>query len=179
MRAAKGYAVVTAVMTLVGVTMAGGAQAASSATATVTLAATAMAVVDVLDPSTVLTPTQTDYDNNYVEVTGASGQRVRVKSNSSTGMVLFVRCSDPTPQIALTDLVLRTQTAAGGGGTTMSAYTPVTASNQLLWSTTAAQTAWQTVTSDIRIQNLINYPDAGSAGTTNYTNTLTYTVVVQ
>ncbi len=179
MRAAKGYAVITAAIALVGVTMAGGAQAASTGTATVTLAATAMAIVDVLDPSTVLTPTQTDYDNNYVEVTGASGQRVRVKSNSSTGLVLFVRCSDPTPQIALTDLLLRTETAAGSGGTTMSSYTAVTASNQLLWSTTASQSVWQTVASDIRIDNLINYPDAGSAGTTNYTNTLTYTVMVQ
>ena len=179
MRAAKGYAVVTAAMALVGVMMAGEARAVTTGTATVTLAATAMAMVDVLDPATTLTPTPTDYDNNFVEVTGASGQRVRVKSNSSTGMVLYVRCSDASPQIALPDLLLRTQTPAGTGGTTMNIYTAVLSTNQLLWSTTAVQNAWQTVSSDIHINNLINYPDAASAGTTNYTNTLTYTVVVQ
>ena len=36
-----------------------------------------------------------------------------------------------------------------------------------------------TVTSDIRIQNIGNYNDAVGGGTTNYTNTLTYTVVAQ
>ena len=34
-------------------------------------------------------------------------------------------------------------------------------------------------TTDVRINNLINYNDAISVGTTNYTNTLTYTVVSQ
>jgi len=31
----------------------------------------------------------------------------------------------------------------------------------------------------VRVQNLINYNDAAAAGTTDYTNTLTYTVVAQ
>lgn len=179
MRGVHRFSVMTAVMLVAGGLLAGGAQAASSGTATVTLAATAMAMVDVLDPATTLTPTPTDYDNDYVEVTGASGQRVRVKTNSSTGMVLFVRCSDATPEIALADLLLKTQTAPGAGGTTMSSYTAASATDALLWSTTAAQHAWQTVTSDIRVNNLINYDDAASAGTTNYTNTLTYSVIVQ
>jgi len=179
MRGVRRYAVITAMTLLMSGALAGGANAATSGTATVTLAATAMAMVDILDPATTLTPTPTDYDNDYVEVTGASGQRVRVKTNSSTGMVLFVRCSDAAPEIALADLLLKTQTAAGTGGTTMSSYTAASASDVLLWSTTAAQHAWQTVTSDIRVNNLINYDDASSAGTTNYTNTLTYSVVVQ
>ena len=179
MRSAKRFATVTAVMTLMGLALVGGAQAATSGTATVTLSSAAMAMVDVLDPATTLTPTATDYDNNFVEATGASGQRVRVRSNSSTGMVLFVRCSDATPQIALADLLLKTQSAAGSGGSTMSTYTAASATNTLLWSTTSAQHAWQTVTTDVRVNNLINYDDAAAAGTTSYTNTLTYSVIVQ
>jgi len=179
MSAARRFGVISAVTLLFAGMVAGGAQAATSGTATVTLAASAMAMVDVLDPATTLTPTPTDYDNDYVEATGASGQRVRVKTNSSTGMVLFVRCSDATPQIALSDLLLKTQTAAGTGGTTMSSYAAASATDALLWSTTAPQHAWQTVTTDIRVNNLFSYDDAAAAGTTNYTNTLTYSVIVQ
>jgi hypothetical protein len=35
------------------------------------------------------------------------------------------------------------------------------------------------VATDVRVQNLIHHNDAAAAGTTNYTNTLTYTVVSQ
>lgn len=149
--------------------------AATSGTAQVTLAANANVMVDILDPAITLTPTPTDYTNDFVEAAGASGLRVRVKSNSSTGMSLLLRCSDATPQIALADLQVRTQTAAGSGGTTMSSYTNITASNQTLWTTGVAQHAWLTVTTDVKVNNINNY-DAGSGGT-NYTNTLTYTVV--
>ena len=38
---------------------------------------------------------------------------------------------------------------------------------------------YTTVQTDIRVQNLWDYSDPGGAGTTTYTNTLTYTVVVQ
>ena len=114
-----------------------------------------------------------------VDAAGAAGLRVQVKTNSSTGMALFVRCADAVPQISLADLLLRTQTPAGTGGATMGAYTAVTAANQSLWTTTVAQHPWQTVTTDVRVQNLFNYDDAITAGTTNYTNTLTYSVVVQ
>ena len=155
------------------------AEAATVGTANVTLAASANTMIQVLDPTLTLTPTSTDYDNDYVEAAGAAGLRVRVKTNSSTGMQLFVKCADATPQIALADLTLRTQTAAGSGGTTMAAYTAVTAANQTLWTSGVAQHAWVNVTSDIRINNLIAYDDAITAGTTNYTNTLTYTVVSQ
>jgi hypothetical protein len=155
------------------------AHAATSDNATVTLGASANALVQVLDPAISLVPTATDYNNDYVEVTGASGLRVRVKSNSSTGMILKIRCPDASPQIALADLLVRTQTAAGAGGTTMSSYTAITAVDQNLWSTGAVVNAWTTVTSDIRVQNLSTYPDAGGGGTTNYSNTVTYSVVVQ
>ena len=90
-------------------------------------------------------------------------------------MSLLVRCADATPQIALADLQVRTQTAPGSGGTTMGSYTNISASNQTLWTTGVAQPAWQTVTTDLKINN-INVYDAGGGGT-NYTNTLTYTVV--
>jgi hypothetical protein len=153
-------------------------QAATSGTADVTLSASAHAMVDILDATLILTPNTTDYDNDYVEAVGASGLRVRVKTNSLTGLVLSVRCADAAPEIALADLLVKTATAAGAGGTTMSSYTAVTAANQTLWTTGASQHAWQTVATDVRVQNLVNY-DAASAGTTDYTNTLTYSVVVQ
>jgi hypothetical protein len=159
--------------------LAASSQAATSGTANVTLAATANTMVDILDPTITLTPTTTDYDNDYVTATGASGLRVRVKTNSSTGMILRVRCSDALPAIALADLLVKTATAPGTGGTTMASYTAITSTDQTLWTTGTAQHPWQTVTTDIRINNLINYNDGAGPGVTNYTNTLTYTVVTQ
>lgn len=153
--------------------------AASTGTSAVTLGSSATAVLEVLDATLTLAPNATDYANDYVELTAVSGLRVRLKTNSSTGCVLSVRCSDASPQIALADLRVRTQTAAGAGGTRMSAYTAITAANQSLWSTGAAQSAWLTVSTDIRIQNLTAYADALGAGTTNYTDNLSYTVVTQ
>lgn len=175
----KRFTLVAAVLVAAGLAVAPAAFAATSGTATVTLAASAQAMVQILDPAITLTPTPADYDNDFVEAAGASGLRVRVRTNSSTGLALFVRCADAVPQIALADLLFRTQTPAGTGGTAMGAYIPVTSSDQQLWSTGVAQHAWQTVTTDVRVQSLINYDDAISAGTTNYTNTLTYTVVAQ
>jgi hypothetical protein len=151
--------------------------AATSGTATVTLAANANTMINILDPSVTLTPTATDYVNDYVEAAGASGLRVQVKSNSATGMSLLVKCADATPQIALTDLLVRTQTAPGTGGTTLSTYTAITASNATLWTTTVAQHAWQTVTTDVKVQNIGTYDDPSGGGATNYTNTLTYSVI--
>ncbi|TMQ73298.1 MAG: hypothetical protein E6K80_00545 [Candidatus Eisenbacteria bacterium] len=153
--------------------------AATTGNSTVTLAATASTMVQIVDAAMVLSPTATDYDNDYVEASGASGLRVRVKSNSSTGMVLKVRCPDATPQITLADLLVKTQTAAGTGGTSLTAYSAITGADQNLWSTGVAQNALLTVTTDLRVQNLFTYNDANGGGSTNYTNTLTYTVVVQ
>jgi len=153
--------------------------AANTGTSAVTLAASANAVLQVLDATMTLTPNATDYTNDFVEVTGASGLRVRVKSNSSTGCVLYVKCTDASPQIALADLLVKTQTAAGAGGSTLSSYTAITSSDQALWSTGAAQIAFLQVDTDIRILNLFAYPDAIGPGTTSYTDNLTYTVVAQ
>ena len=157
--------------------LAASSQAATSGTATVTLAASANTMVDILDPSVTLAPSATDYDNDFVVATGASGLRVRVKTNSSTGMSLLVRCADASPQIALPDLLVRTQTAPGLGGTSMASYNAITASNQTLWTTGTVQHTWQTVTTDVKVNNVGNYDDASGGGSTSYTNTLTYTVI--
>lgn len=155
------------------------ADAATSGNATVTLAASASTMVQIVDAAVTIVPLPADYDNDFAEITGASGLRVRVRSNSSTGMVLRVRCPDAAPQIALADLFVKTQTAAGTGGTSLTTYSAVTAADQNLWSTGQAQHALLTVTTDIRVQNLFNYDDGNGAGTTPYTNTLTYSVVTQ
>ncbi len=153
--------------------------AATTGTSSVTLAASANAVLQVLDATMTLSPTATDYANDYVEVTGAAGLRVRLKSNSSTGCVLYVKCTDASPQIALADLHVKTQTAPGAGGSSISSYAAITAADQALWSTGAAQIVFLQVNTDIRVQNLFAYPDAIGPGTTNYTDNLTYTVVAQ
>ena len=162
-----------------GATFASTARAATSGTYTVTLVASANAMIQILDAEITMTPTATDYGNDYCEAAGAAGIHVRVKTNSMTGMVLMVRCADASPQITLADLMVRTLTAAGTGGTTMGSYTAITAANQNLWTTSIAQHPWQTVATDVRVQNLMNYDDAITAGTSNFTNTLTYTVVAQ
>jgi hypothetical protein len=155
------------------------AQAATTGNSTVTLAAQATVQLSVLDPAITLTPTTTDYDNGYVDAAGASGIRVDVKSNSSTGAALLVSCQDAAPQIALADLLVRTQTPPQGGGTRIASYTPITATNQTLWSSTTAIHGWSAVTTDVRIQNLMNYDDPSAPGVTNYTNTLTYSIILQ
>lgn len=155
------------------------AHAATSGTSDVTLAASAHAKIQIIDATLTLTPTPTDYDNEFVEATGANGLRVQVKTNSSTGMALLVRCDDAVPQIALADLTFKTATAPGGAGGSIAAYTPMTAVDQTLWETTLRQSPWLTVTTDIRVDNLFNYEDGIGGGTTDYTNTLTYSVIAQ
>ena len=155
------------------------AWAATSGTATVTLAANATAQITIQDAAVALSPNATDYDNDYVEAAGASGLRVQVKTNSSGGMVLKLKCADASPQIALADLLVRTQTAAGTGGSTLSSYTAISASDQNLWSTNVAQNSFLTVTTDLKITHIGSFNDASGGTTTGYTNTLTYTVVTQ
>lgn len=155
------------------------AHAATVGTSNVVLVASPHAMIQILDPTLTLTPTAANYDAEFVEATGGSGLRVRVKTNSTTGMILSVRCADAVPQIALADLLLRTATASPTGGSTMSTYTPVTSTNQTLWTVGAPQHPWLTVNTDVRVQNLFNYDAAVLIGTATYTNTLTYTVVTQ
>jgi hypothetical protein len=153
--------------------------AATTGTSAVTLGASANGVLQILDPTFNIIPSAFDYSNDFVEATGAAGLRVRLKSNSSSGCVLYVRCSDASPQIALADLLVKTQTTPGTGGSSITAYSAITASDQALWSTGVAQISFVEVDTDIRVQNLFAYPDAMAAGTTNYTNNLTYTLVAQ
>ena len=155
------------------------ANAATSGTSNVTLAASAVALIQIDDAAITLSPNATDYGNDYVEVTGAAGIDVEVKTNSTGGLALQIRCADASPQIALADLLVRTATAPGAGGTSIGTYTAITAANQNLWTTGAVQHTFLDVSTDVRVQNLINYNDAAGGGTTNYTNTLTYTVVAQ
>ncbi len=154
------------------------ARAGTSGNSDAVLHAVATAEISIVDASITLNPSQTDYDAGYVSAEGAPGIDVGIRTNSSTGAILRVLCADATPEIALADLLFKTQTAPGGVGTSISTYTAITASDQNLWTTTAATGAsWTTIQTDIRVQNLFNYPDTG--GGTDYTNTLTYSVVVQ
>ena len=142
-------------------------------------AAAANGFINVIDNAMTLTPTATDYGNDYVEITGASGLRVEVKSNSPTGLVLYVKCADAAPRIALADFLIRTLTAPGTGGAAMTTYTAVTASDQALWSTGVPQGPFAQVNLDVRIKNLFGYNDAIGATTTLFTDNLTFTVIVQ
>jgi hypothetical protein len=152
--------------------------AATSGTSDVILHATATAELSIVDASITLNPSQTDYETGYVSAEGAPGIDVNIRTNSSTGAILRVLCADGSPEITLTDLLFKTQTAPGGAGTSQSTYTAITAADQDLWSTTTATgVSWTTIQTDIRVQNLFNYADTG--GGTDYTNTLTYSVVVQ
>ena len=164
---------------LMGALLAPLANAATSGTSNVTLAASAVALIQIDDAAITLSPNATDYGNDYVEATGAAGIDVEVKTNSTGGLALQVRCADATPQIALADLLVRTATAPGAGGSSIAAYTAITAANQNLWTTGAVQHTFLVVSTDVRVANLINYNDAAGGGTTGYTNTLTYTVVAQ
>lgn len=157
----------------------GFAHAATSGTSDVTLQAAATVEIQINDASITLSPGQSDYENSYVVAEGAAGIAVQVRTNSSTGMVLSLKSVDGTPGIELADIDFKTQTAAGGSGTTISSYTTLTGSDQDLWTTDEEQPTFQVVDTDIKVSDLWTYLDAGGGGTTAYTTTLTYTVTVQ
>lgn len=142
-------------------------------------AAAAADRINIIDAAMTLTPTAADYANDYVEITGATGLRVAVGTSSNTGCVLFVKCADAAPRIALADFLVRTLTAPGTGGTSMTSYTAVTASDQALWSSGVKVPGFNQINLDIRIKNLFGYSDAISGGTTAYTDNLTFTVIAQ
>ena len=106
---------------LMGALLAPLANAATSGTSNVTLAASANALIQIVDAAITLSPNATDYTNDYVEATGAAGIDVDVKTNSTGGLTLLVRCADASPQITLADLLVRTATAPGTGGSSMRA----------------------------------------------------------
>jgi hypothetical protein len=134
--------------------------------------------INIIDNSVALTPTSLDYENDYVEATGNRGVRLNVRSTSPNGMAVYVRCGDAAPQIRLQDLLVRTLTPPGTRGTSMASYTPLAATNQLLWSTGVQQNGNRRVDLDLRVRNLFGYGDGLGAGTTQYSNTLTFTVFV-
>ena len=70
---------------LFGLLAAGADFSPSAGLSPVRAARAASAHVDILDATMNLTPTAADYSNDYVEVTGASGCRVRLWTNSGTG----------------------------------------------------------------------------------------------
>ena len=142
-----------------------------------TPASAASLFLQVMTPAVTLTPSATDYVNDYVEVMGASGIELRIKTNDPVGMSILVRCSDPAPQVALNDFLVRTTTPPGAGGSALSSYAPISATNVFLWSTGTTLAPFFSVFTDIRIRNLIRYDDSPSAGTANYMNTLVFTVV--
>ncbi len=158
---------------------AGFAQAATTGNSTVTLEANATVEINIVDSGITLSPGQTDYETGYISGEGASGIDLQIRTNSSTGAVLRVKCSDGSPEITLTDLLFKTATAPGGSGSSQSTYTAITSSDQDLWSTTTTSSTWTTIQTDVRVQNLWNYTDPSGGGVTDYANTLTYTVVVQ
>lgn len=139
----------------------------------------ASAHINILDPAMTLTPNATDYANDYVQITGATGLRVQLWTNSATGMALYVQCTDAAPRIALADFLVKTGTPPGTGGTSLTTYTAVSSTNLALWSSGVAVAMWGQVNVDVRIQNLYAYPDAPGGGATNYTDNLTFTVLVQ
>jgi len=128
-------------------------------------------------PALTLTPTPGDYVRDYIEATGTTGISVRIKTNDPVGMSVLLRCSDPAPQIALNDFMVRTLTGPGPGGSALSTYTPIQSTNMFLWSTGTELAPFFIVRTDIRIRNLMNYNDGAGAATTGYSNTLVFTVV--
>jgi hypothetical protein len=153
--------------------------AATSGTSDVILQANATVQINIVDASITLSPSQTDYEAGYISAEGAGGIDVQLRTNSSTGAILKLKCADGSPQITLSDLLFKTQTAPGGSGSSQASYTAITGSDQDLWTTTTTSPAYSTIRTDVRVQNLWNYNDPGTAGTTDRTNTLTYTVIVQ
>jgi hypothetical protein len=121
--------------------------------------AAALSSITIVDASRALAPLQGDYETGYVESTAPSGGiQVRVTTDNAAGVVLYIRVKGPT---------------AGG---VIPSYTPLAAGDQAFWSTGGPVTD-QDVDTDVRVANLWAYEDAGGAGTADYVNTVTYTVV--
>jgi len=137
--------------------------------------ALAQTSISIVTSSRSLTPSQGDYETGSVEsLAPTGGIRVRVTTTAPAGLILYVSCSAGSPPIDMSHLLIRCPTA----GSLIAAYTAITSSDQALWAA-GGPASNQDVDTDLRVINLWDYPDAGSAGTTNYTNTLLYTVVEQ
>jgi hypothetical protein len=131
--------------------------------------------ISVVTSSRSLVPTQGDYETGCVEsLSPTGGIRVRVTTTAPAGLILYVSGSAGSPPIDMSHLLIRCPTV----GSLIATYTAITSSDQALWAAGGPASS-QDVDTDLKIINLWDYPDAGSAGTTNYTNTLIYTVVEQ
>ena len=155
------------------------AQAATSGQVDVVLNTTAQAEIRIIDTSLLLTPSQADLGAGYITAEGPAGITVQLRSNSSTGAALKLRCADAAPQIALDDFLVRTQTPARGSGISQSTYEPVPASDQILWSCDGSLPGWTTVQTDVKIQGLRRYMETTREGDRFLSNTLVFTIVVQ
>ncbi len=142
-------------------------------------AAAANVFINVIDNAVTLTPTAADYTRDYVEITGASGLRIEVKTNSPTGLVVYFKCVDAAPRIALNDFLVRTMTPPATGGTSLTTYTAVTSTDQALWSSGIALGPFTQINLDLRIRNLFAYADGVGGATTGYTDNLSFTVISQ
>ena len=156
--------------------------AATTGTSNVVLNADAVVEINIQTPTLTFNPTQSNYEsgaNGIMKLEGTSGIDVQVRSNCSTGFTLAVKCVDASPEIHLADLLFRTTTPPGGSGTNNSTYTAMGATDQVFWTSSDEQPTYVDVYTDIEIQNLWSYTDAGGAGKTAYTDQLTFTAAVQ
>ena len=135
------------------------------------------AFVHVTTPNLSLVPSVQDYANDYIDATGSAGIQIKVKTSNPAGLILKVRSSGPGNTILLGDLLLRTLTPAGAGGTALTSWTPLALTDVNLWSTGVAQGPFAIVGADLRVRNLGNYDDNLGAGFTSYSHTLIFTVV--
>jgi hypothetical protein len=141
----------------------------------VTPVAIAGTSISIVTSSRSLAPSQGEYETGFVEsLAPTGGIRVRITTTAPAGLILYVNCSDGSPSIDMSHLLIRCPTA----GSLIATYTAITSSDQALWAAGGPASS-QDVDTDLKIINLWDYSDAGSAGATNYTNTLIYTVVEQ
>ncbi len=122
--------------------------------------------------SVTLSPSQPDYEAGYIESTSPSGIEVTVTTDNPSGVVLYIRSDDASPELDFSDLLVKCPT----GGSAIPSYTPISGTDQSLWSTASPVTD-QSVYTDIRVQDVWSYPDSEGGGRTPYVDTLTYTVV--
>jgi hypothetical protein len=98
-----------------------------------------------------------------------------VSTNNANGCAVTVAAGLGDAEdgnIAADDILIKSAT----GGSSISAFTPLTTSAVELWSTGSPVTN-APVTVDVRFRNLGNYPAAANGGNSIYTQTLTFTAV--
>ena len=128
--------------------------------------------ITIVDPEVYFTPTAGDYTVGYMNGEGKDGIRVNVTTDNPTGVILYIKCDDASPEIALSDMKIKTASV----GSIISSYTAITASDQALWSRPVPLVDFP-VKTDVQLESIWEYPDAAAGGTTDYTNTLTFTIV--